>query len=79
MAILPAMMPIAKTKLEEICTLYLNHQPRMRPVSRVLLDRPRMGRANWSIDRVEPRLDIHDIETSFAAVKELQSLFRMVV
>jgi hypothetical protein len=73
------MMPIAKTKLEEICVLYLNHQPRVRPVSQILLNRPGTGSANWSFDRFEPRLDIRDIETSFAAVKDLQSVFRMVV
>ena len=79
MAYLPAMMPIAKARLEEICALYLNHQPRVRPVSQILLNRPGVGCANWSVDRVEPPLDLHDVKTSLVAVTELQSLFRMVV
>jgi hypothetical protein len=72
------MVPIAKTKLEEICVLYLNHQPRVRAVARILLNRPDAGNANWSIDQIEPRLDLHDYKTSLKAVRELQSHFRMV-
>ena len=79
MVVLPPMTPIAKNKLEDICTLYLNHQPRVRPVARVSLNRPGVGRANWSLDEVEPHFDLHDVKTSLAAVQELQSVFRMVV
>ena len=68
------MIPIAKARLEEICALYLNHQPRMRRISRVALD----GNANWSVAAVEPRLDLRDVKISFAAVRELQSLFRVI-
>jgi len=70
------MIPITKTRLEEICALYLNHQPRMRRNSRVALDE--IGNANWSIAAVEPRLDLRDVKISFAAVQELQSLFRVI-
>ena len=73
------MVPITKTKLEEICVLYLNHQPRMRSVERILLNRPDVGNANWSIDQIEPRLDLQDFKASLKAVRELQSHFRMVV
>ena len=73
------MVPITKTKLEEICVLYLNHQPRMRSVERILLNRPDVGNANWSIDQIEPRLDLHDSRASLKAVRELQSHFRLVV
>ena len=73
------MMPIAKNKLETICLHYLNHQPRVRRISRIALNRPGAGgRANWSVDQVEPQFDLHDFRTSFAAVRELQSVFRMV-
>ena len=71
------MIPIAKTRLEEICALYLNHQPRMRRISRIALDRPQVGHANWSVAMVEPRLDLRDVKTSFGAMRELQSLFRV--
>lgn len=70
------MIPIAKPRLEEICALYLNHRPRARQISRVALDQP--GSANWSVAAVEPRLDLRDVKTSFAAVRELQSLFRVI-
>lgn len=59
------MIPIAKAKLEEICLQYLNHQPRVRPVSRIEIDRLNAGKANWSIDRLEPQLDLHDVKSSF--------------
>ena len=72
------MVPIAKTRLEELCALYLNHQPRLRSVTRVTLCRPDAGNVNWSIDQIEPLLDLHDCKTSFAAIRELQSHFRMV-
>lgn len=71
------MMPIAKVRLEEICIQYMNHQPRMRPVSRISLGLPGVGLANWSLNRLEPSLDLLDVKTSFAAVRELQSVFRL--
>ncbi len=70
------MIPIPKTRLEEICVLYLNHQPRMRRISRVALDQS--GNANWSLAMVEPPLDLRDLKVSFAAVRELQSCFRVI-
>ena len=70
------MIPIAKTRLEEICALYLNHQPRMRRISRIALDE--IGSTNWSVAAVEPRLDLRDVKTSFGAIRELQSLFRVI-
>ena len=70
------MTPIAKPRLEEVCALYLNHRPRR--ISRVALDRPKIGNANWSLASVEPRLDLRDVKISFAAVRELQSLFRVI-
>ena len=68
------MIPIAKTRLEEICALYLNHQPRARRTSSVALDQIGSG----SVAAVEPRLDLRDSKISFAAVRELQSLFRVI-
>lgn len=79
MVILPSMMPIAKNRLEELCALYLNHQARVRPVSRVSLNRPGAGTANWSLGEVEPHFDLQDAKNSLAAIRELQSVFRMVV
>ena len=73
------MIPIAKAKLEDICLQYLNHQPRVRPISRIVIDRPNAGNANWSIDHLEPQLDLHDVKTSFAAIRDLQGVFRMIV
>jgi hypothetical protein len=70
------MIPIAKTRLEKICALYLNHQPRARRISSVALDQN--GSANWSVAAVEPRFDLRDVKISFAAVRELQSLFRVI-
>ncbi|MEO8302304.1 MAG: hypothetical protein ABI608_10945 [Rhizomicrobium sp.] len=72
------MMPIAKNRLEDICALYLNHQPRVRPVARVSLNRPGAGNANWSLGEVEPHFDLHDVRPSLTAIRELQSVFRMV-
>ena len=72
------MIAIAQARLEEICTLYLNHQPRVRPVAHVLLERPEGGTANWSLGGVEPLFDLHDAISSLAAVRELQAVFRMV-
>ena len=72
------MIAITKARLEKICALYLNHQPRNRPVACVLLERPGFGNANWSLALVEPPLDLRDTAISFAAVRELQSVFRMV-
>lgn len=68
------MIPITKARLEEICALYLNRQPRRRRISRVVLDE----NANWSIAAVEPRLDLRDVKISLAAVRELQSRFRVI-
>jgi hypothetical protein len=62
------MMSITKTRLENICALYLNHQPRSRAVACVLLERSETGNANWSLFAVEPLLDLQDVKTSFAAV-----------
>jgi hypothetical protein len=73
------MIPIAKAKLEEICLQYLNHQPRVRPISRIVIDRPNAENANWSIGRVEPQLDLHDVKTSVSAIRDLQRVFRVVV
>jgi hypothetical protein len=69
------MISITQTRLENICVLYLNHQPRRRTVAYVLVERS--ANANWSLFAVEPLLDLRDVKTSFAAVRELQSLFRM--
>ncbi len=71
------MITIAKDRLEEICMLYMNHQPRQRAVSFVLLDRLEAANTNWSLGAVAPRLDLHDAKASFAAVRELQSVFRL--
>ena len=72
------MIAITKARLEKICALYLNHQLRERPVACVLVERPGFGSANWSLAQVEPPLDLRDVMISFAAVRELQSVFRMV-
>ena len=73
------MTAITKARLEEFCVLYLNHQTRNRQVARVLVERPEFGTANWSLALVEPLLDLRDAKSSLAAVRELQSAFRMVV
>lgn len=73
------MVPVAKARLEQICVEYLNHQPRIRAVERIELGRPAAGSANWSIELVEPHFDLMDVKITFAAVRELQSVFRMVV
>ena len=73
------MIAITKARLEKICALYLNHQLRERPVACVLVERPGFGNANWSLALVEPLLDLRDAKSSLAAVRELQSAFRMVV
>jgi hypothetical protein len=73
------MTPIAKDRLEEICLLYLNHRPRVRDIAYVRLGRPDIGFANWSVEQVEPTMDLEDLKASFAAVRELQTVFRMVV
>ena len=72
------MMPISKAKLENLCVQYLNHQERSRPVNRIQLMRPRVGRANWSVAAVEPKFSFGEARASLALIREMQASFRMV-
>jgi len=73
------MMPIAKAKLEQVCLLYLNQQRRERAIDEIVLGRPAAGQADWTISGVYPRIDIRDVKNTFTAIRELQSVFCMVV
>jgi hypothetical protein len=73
------MIPIAKAKLEQVCLLYLNHRQRARAIDEILLDRPAAGQADWTISGIYPRIDLRDVKNTFLAIRELQSVFCMVV
>jgi hypothetical protein len=69
---------LAKYQLEEICVIALNRIGRARKVHSVKIGRRTSGPTNWTVCEVEPRFDIHDVKTSYAVIKALQTEFALM-
>jgi hypothetical protein len=72
------MIVIEKNELEKICVEALNRASRVRDVRTVKLAWRSTRSAEWTLREIEPRLDILDIKSSLAIIRELQAKYRMV-
>jgi hypothetical protein len=71
-------LPLHKTKLEELCVLYLRQFPRCSSLRYIIVDRPKTGNTNWIVAEMLPPLSVAATYLAKIALNDLQQVFRMV-